>query len=431
MPLDPVIAGGFRPVELPDPLQQYARVSAIQNAQNQNALAQYQLSQAQRQDQEQNALTQWLRQPNRDLNDPAQQREGYGIAPNLFPNLLEKNVKARESTSKIRLADAQSLDKEMLVFRSFAPMVNTPEAAYAFAQSMYRHPTLGPIVAGIVPPDKGAQVSAELFAKDPFEWRKAFSGLSAEKLMELEKGVRQHRDAGGQIIGETIDYRGRVVPGSQVVENKTVTPGEAARIPIEQGRLAVDQGQLEETKKRTKMEQERLDIAKQGLEPLPPKEITKREAVYPKQTQAISAIEDNAQGLIKDLEALRDHPGLSGMTGLVAGRTPNLTGNAREAQALYDKVVSKGTLGVLTALRQASPTGGALGNVSDKDVALLRSSFGALAQTQNTSSVKKAINDVIEDVKGMQRRAREAYDLTYEYRKGKTTSAPESDWKDM
>ena len=48
MPINPAIAMGVRGIELQDPLAQYGKVAAIQNAQNQNQLAQYQLGAAQR-----------------------------------------------------------------------------------------------------------------------------------------------------------------------------------------------------------------------------------------------------------------------------------------------------------------------------------------------------------------------------------------------
>lgn len=48
--VDPNIAMGYRGIELPNQLAQYGQLAAIQNAQNQNALAQFQLSSAQRAD---------------------------------------------------------------------------------------------------------------------------------------------------------------------------------------------------------------------------------------------------------------------------------------------------------------------------------------------------------------------------------------------
>ena len=57
MPLDPSIALGVRPLEVPNQLAQYAQVAQIEGAQRQNALAQYQLGSAQRAENVQNAMS--------------------------------------------------------------------------------------------------------------------------------------------------------------------------------------------------------------------------------------------------------------------------------------------------------------------------------------------------------------------------------------
>ena len=57
MPINPAIAMGVQPLQLADPLAQYGKIAAIQQAQNQNALAQYQLGAAQREEAAQNALS--------------------------------------------------------------------------------------------------------------------------------------------------------------------------------------------------------------------------------------------------------------------------------------------------------------------------------------------------------------------------------------
>lgn len=56
MPLNPNIALSAKNIELQDPLVQYGKMAAIQSAQNQNALAQYQLGTAQRAETAQNVL---------------------------------------------------------------------------------------------------------------------------------------------------------------------------------------------------------------------------------------------------------------------------------------------------------------------------------------------------------------------------------------
>jgi hypothetical protein len=61
MALDPNISLGVRQMELANPLAQYGQIAQIQNAQNQNALAQFQLGSAQRQEEAQNALSESYR----------------------------------------------------------------------------------------------------------------------------------------------------------------------------------------------------------------------------------------------------------------------------------------------------------------------------------------------------------------------------------
>lgn len=63
MPIDPRIALGVQPLQVADPMARYSQMAGIQNAQNQNALAQYQLSAAQRADEQQNKLYAAAQQP--------------------------------------------------------------------------------------------------------------------------------------------------------------------------------------------------------------------------------------------------------------------------------------------------------------------------------------------------------------------------------
>ena len=56
--IDPNIAMGYKPVQIENPMNQYAAMSQIQNAQNQNALAQYQLASAKRADEATNIQNQ-------------------------------------------------------------------------------------------------------------------------------------------------------------------------------------------------------------------------------------------------------------------------------------------------------------------------------------------------------------------------------------
>jgi hypothetical protein len=83
---------------------------------------------------------------------------------------------------------------------------------------------------------------------------------------------------------------------------------------------------------------------------------------------------------------------------------------------LYDKIVARGGFSELQNMRAASPTGGALGNVSNQEGAQLKQAFAEIGREQATESVKKALLRAAENAKLVRQRAREAFEDTYEYR---------------
>jgi hypothetical protein len=157
---------------------------------------------------------------------------------------------------------------------------------------------------------------------------------------------------------------------------------------------------------------------------LSPKDLQKREADYPRATSAMKGFESKSDGFIKDLEKLRDHPGLDNITGFIAGRVPSLTAEGRAAQALYNKVTAKGGFQALQDMREASKTGGALGSVSNQEGKQLIASFAAIDQVQDKKDVQDAINQAVTDIQGAKTRMREAYDMTYDYRASKGGEKP-------
>lgn len=149
---------------------------------------------------------------------------------------------------------------------------------------------------------------------------------------------------------------------------------------------------------------------------LSPKEMQQREAKFPQATLAVKSFEAKTTELEKDLIALRDHPGLASITGIAAGRAPGITKEGRAAQALYDKILARGGFKELQDMRAASPTGGALGNISNQEGTQLRQSFAAIDRVQDAADVQKAIDTAITDLQGSKTRIREAFDMTYEYK---------------
>lgn len=155
-----------------------------------------------------------------------------------------------------------------------------------------------------------------------------------------------------------------------------------------------------------------------AVEGLTSKERQNREAKYPQATAAVKTFESTTDTLVKDLQRLASHPGLDSITGFAAGRLPGITPAGREAEALFDKIVARGGFQELMNMRNQSPTGGALGNVSNEEGRRLQAAFAALDRRQDAPSVRKAVADAIEQLQGAKARVRDAYDMTYEYRQG-------------
>jgi hypothetical protein len=166
----------------------------------------------------------------------------------------------------------------------------------------------------------------------------------------------------------------------------------------------------------------RLTPAK-AIEGLTPQMRQNLEKSYPQATASLRGHIFKTASFIKDIEALRDSAGLDSITGFAAGRAPGFTDAGRAAIALYDKVVAKGGFQVLQDMRDMSKTGGALGNISDRENTQLKAAFAAIDRKQNVDDVRAALDNLITELKGSAVRVKDAYDLTYEYRRANAPQA--------
>src|SRR5574343_471413 len=386
MAVNPAIAMGVRGIELADPLVQYGRVMAIQGAQQQNALAQMQMQQAQREVEQQNRLREFIPTMTAENRN---QLLGYGTAGRqVYESLLKGEKESREAEK----AAADIAATRMKEARNLLPSVGSPEA-YA----NWRSHTLQnlPGLANVIP----EQYSPE-----------AVRGL----MLEADKALEQHfvsQNLGGTTRVITMPKYGqgpaRTIEGTEA--RMTMAPGEAERIKNEGLRIGLEGRRVAVLEDRAK------DAGVPGMQ-LSKKELQSREAAFPKATAAIKSFEADADELISDLERLKNHPGLSNITGVIAGRTPSLTAQGRAAQALYDKIIAKGGFQSLQDVRNASPTGGALGSISNQEGKQLKSAFSEIDQKMDAPDVRGAIDRTIQKVQGSKNRVREGYDLTYEYR---------------
>lgn len=189
-----------------------------------------------------------------------------------------------------------------------------------------------------------------------------------------------------------------------------------------EGRLYADQARAQLDARRVDLEAQRLELDRFKASPeyrevtIDSKTRAAREKVFPNANAAFRSATNDIDRLIQDLKTLEAHPGLASITGGIEGRTPSVRKESTAAQALLDKILAKGQFRSLQALRDASPTGGAVGNVSDKEGQALRDSFGALSQTQQDEDFREQIRATIGDLEFSKRNITAAIEDEYAYR---------------
>jgi hypothetical protein len=84
---------------------------------------------------------------------------------------------------------------------------------------------------------------------------------------------------------------------------------------------------------------------------------------------------------------------------------------------LIDKLLTQVGLNTLTTMRQASPTGGAVGNVTEKEWPRLENSLAALKKAQSYDQVVTQLDQLVKIASENKRNITEAYVTAYPQRR--------------
>lgn len=245
MALDPNIALGVRPMELANPLAQYGQIAQIQNAQNQNAMAQYQLESAKREQESVNALNKAYaaaydpKTGQIDANALRKSLAGGGFGsklPAVEKGLLELGKLKTETQS----AEVKLLDEKLKQSRGLLEGVSTPEQYIAWHEANHKDPVLGPALAarGITAEQSRARIM-DAINKGPAAFQQLVneSKLGTEKFMELNKPHYITENLGGTSKVSALPGLGGAATVVSTTK-KTMTPGEAEANAIARERLA-------------------------------------------------------------------------------------------------------------------------------------------------------------------------------------------------
>ena len=225
MPIDPRISLGVQPIQVADPIARYGQLATIQNAQNQNALAQYQLGTAKREEQTLNALNEAYAKSydvktgkiDRNLLRESLARGGFGSKlPGIEKTLTELDKEQsllEKAQGEVKLQPGalakqqiELVDSKLKQARQFLDTINpadstAPEQYLGWIRANHADPILGPEfkARGITPEQsiariqqavqQGPQALADLLNQ---------SKLGTEKFIELNKPTTSTVDQGGQ-----------------------------------------------------------------------------------------------------------------------------------------------------------------------------------------------------------------------------------------
>jgi hypothetical protein len=420
MPLNPNIAMSFRGVELQNPLAQYGQMAQIQNAQNQNALAQFQLGSAQRAETKDIARTNALAAAGTDDKAIANALLKAGDLKG-----YSEFLKTRRETMK---SDVDLADSKLKQSRLFLENVTTPEQYIAWHESNHKDPILGPLLASRgVTADQARGRIMEAIQKGPTAFAQLIneSKLGTEKFMELNKPQLSTKDVGGQVIDRTFEpLTGKLTQLSTT--DKTMTPAEVRaaadsairikqegqRIGLEGRRVAV----LEEQDARAKdpVFQQTMAGAKATGEAIAKNDVEAKKAL-PKiisDAQLALNVVDQMVGKqeVRDANgkiiqaATKPHPGFQDAVGATwkpgARFVPGT--NAASYQALQDQVEGTAFLSAFEALKG----GGAISEVEGAKATAARLRMRLAQDEQEYVKAAREFQDVVRTgVQNAQRKA--------------------------
>lgn len=142
-------------------------------------------------------------------------------------------------------------------------------------------------------------------------------------------------------------------------------------------------------------------------------------ASYESTTSELDRLQDQTRQLM-------NHPGLSKITGLM-GKIPNMPGSeASNAEAMLETLKSQTAFSVLQAMRNASKTGGALGQVSDKEGELLQNNLAALSKAQSYDAYRKSLQRIIDFTDNAKKRMGGVFNSTW---KSMESQRQPQEWK--
>lgn len=417
MPLDPSILAQGKPFQMPDPLQNYAKVLQIQNAQQQlkSSETQQQVSQMQLDE---------MRRDREEIQKIQQERIAQGQDPDLrklASSMMNTKQYFKDGVELLQKLDQQDKLNAIMgggATNALAPAPGAPSniptaPTNALAKTALPAPGMLGGMPGGMPEAAPLGTPVRTAPARPVGATAApIQGAAPQEAQVLLNKIDQlYRLGTPQAIN--------IAKGLEAqLKFYETTPAQKATDTREQQRIALEQRRVELA--------EREAVKKEaGLAELPPKEIQKREAILPQARLAVTTV-GKTMGTIEETidRLLANETGLNGITGLIYGNTPALTDAARKANADLGQLKNLAFVQGITELRAASKTGAGVGSVSDREGNRFENLKASLDRSQSLQDLKDSLVRLKSNAQFTKHSLQEAFDETYQYKQGKETAKP-------
>lgn len=248
----------------------------------------------------------------------------------------------------------------------------TPEGMIELAKELNKNPELGGMAIAL----------RQQAARMTTEQEKAQAEIGLKKA-QTEKALREPTE--GKVLppgSVMVDAQGNVIARGEPVTPKAEQPSESKKKFDELVALGVPPDRARAIAYRTEGTDIRRELADQKAADKAEKKVEAEKLATANATRVITAVGE-ARNLVSDFTA-----GFGGTLAMIPGSS---------ARKLQNKLTTiKANLGFdrLQQMRDASPTGGALGQVAVKEIEFLQSTVAAIDQLDSPAALKEALDKI-------------------------------------
>ena len=375
--VDNTIALQVRPFQMPDVGQIYGNAQNIQ-------MNRMRMAEAQETAQERNALR-GLLSSGVDLNTPEGVNQLRRAAPMLAPQIEQRNLEGARTRAQTAQYGARAEAEALKVGRDLFAAATTPEqygAARAYVAQRF------PQYANSIPAEFSVENARRIAEGAEGLIRRTSDAATAARPTEFDRMLDQAGIARGSPEAQAL-ARGylerRGTPASTTINMPQI-------------------GSIPPGYELTRDDQNRVT----GMRPIPGSPAAREEADRAKaagvRAEATQQTGGTVIGAIDRANEIMRTATLP-TTGFLGERFANVGGTgARDLAGSLNTIRANIGFDQLNQMRQASPTGGALGNVSNQEIAYLQAVLGDLSQSQSGGELQRNL-----------RRMREAYEEIVNY----------------